>query len=71
MSESELLETKVPCNPAAAPPPASAARDELPEDLLQEATQRLGIVALGLGGCRDPIVMKRVISPLLRLQMQA
>jgi eukaryotic-like serine/threonine-protein kinase len=45
MSDSDLLETQLPSTPATSRSRARPA-DELPDDLLREATQRLGILAL-------------------------
>ena len=44
MSDSDLLETQLPSTPATSRHGARAT-DELPDDLLREATQRLGILA--------------------------
>jgi len=69
MNHGALLETQVPNTPAARP--GTGAGDELPDDLLQEATERLGALALvwavmfGIG-----ILMNDVVGPLLSLPMR-
>jgi hypothetical protein len=69
MTPSELLETQVTSTPASQ---ASAGRvEELPDDLLREATQRLGILAAVWAGLFViGIVMNDVVAPLLDLQMR-
>jgi len=66
MNHGALLETQVTNTPAARP--STGAGEELPDDLLREATERLGVLALvwavlfGFG-----ILMNDVIAPLLNL----
>jgi eukaryotic-like serine/threonine-protein kinase len=69
MTPSELLETQVTSTPASR---ASAERaEELPEDLLREATHRLGLLAAVWAGLFViGIVMNDVVAPLLDLQMR-
>jgi eukaryotic-like serine/threonine-protein kinase len=68
MSDTELLETQLPSTPTSRS--GRAAEVELPEDLLQEATQRLGILALVWAGLfAFGILMNDVIAPLLDLNM--
>jgi serine/threonine-protein kinase len=68
MSDTELLETQLPSTPASRT--GRAAEAELPEDLLQEATQRLGILALVWAGLfAFGIVMNDVLAPRLDLNM--
>ena len=68
MSESELLETQVPRTPAAR---HRAADEALPEDLLREAMDRLGLLALVWAGLfAVGIVMNDIVAPLLPLQMR-
>jgi eukaryotic-like serine/threonine-protein kinase len=70
MSGSDLLETQLPSTPATSRPGARPA-DELPDDLLREATQRLGILArvwavlfvIGL-------LLNHVVAPLLDMEMK-
>ncbi len=69
MSDPALLETRVPASPAGRP--RAAAADELPDDLLREATQRLGILALVWAGMfAIGILMNDVIAPLVDLPMR-
>jgi hypothetical protein len=68
MSDAELLETQLPTTPSTR---VGAAADELPDDLLRDATQRLGILAavwamLFLIG----IVMNDVVARQLDLPMR-
>jgi serine/threonine-protein kinase len=68
MSDAELLETQLPTTPTTQ---MGTAADELPDDLLREATQRLGILAavwavLFVIG----IVMNDLVAPLLHLPMR-
>ena len=69
MTPSELLETQVTSSPASQ---ARAERvEELPEDLLREATQRLGVLAAVWAGLFViGIVMNDVVAPQLDLQMR-
>jgi eukaryotic-like serine/threonine-protein kinase len=68
MSHTELLETQLPSTPASRSGRGHDA--ELPEDLLQEATQRLGILALVWAGLfAFGILMNDVLAPLLDLHM--
>jgi eukaryotic-like serine/threonine-protein kinase len=70
MSASDLLETQLPSTPATSRPGARPA-DELPDDLLREATQRLGILALvwaGLFGLG--LVLNHLVAPLLDMEMK-
>lgn len=66
MNHGALLETQVPNTPATRA--STGAGEELPDDLLREATERLGVLALvwaalfGFG-----ILMNDVIAPLLKL----
>src|SRR3954468_9274184 len=69
MSNTELLETQLPSTPTSRSGRGNEA--ELPEDLLQEGTQRLGILALVWAGLfAFGIVMNDVVAPLLDLQMR-
>ena len=69
MSDSELLETQLPSTPASRP--GTASLEELPDDLLREATQRLGIMALVWAGMwAFGILMNDVIGPLIELPMR-
>jgi serine/threonine-protein kinase len=71
MSERDLLETHIPCNPAVATRSGSRGAEELPDELLREATERLGILALVWAGLfAIGIVLNDVIAPLLRLPMR-
>jgi hypothetical protein len=69
MTDCELLETQLPRTPG--PPGGRTPRDELPDDLLREATQRLGVLAwvwaalFGIG-----LLMNDVVAPLLDLPMR-
>jgi hypothetical protein len=68
MSDAELLETQLPTTPSTQ---AGARAEELPDDLLREATQRLGILAAVWAGLFViGIVMNDVIAPLVRLPMR-
>jgi hypothetical protein len=69
MSDAELLETQLPSTPTSR---AGRGRsDELPEDLLQEATKRLGILALVWAGLFViGIVMNDLLAPLVDLDMR-
>ncbi|HET9726617.1 MAG TPA: serine/threonine-protein kinase [Gemmatimonadales bacterium] len=68
MSESELLETQLPTAPSTL---AGAGADELPDDLLREATDRLGILARVWAGLFViGIVMNDLVAPLLHLPMR-
>ena len=67
MSDAELLETQL---PTALSSETGARVDELPDDLLREATHRLGILAVVWAGLFTiGIVMNDVVAPLLRLPM--
>jgi serine/threonine-protein kinase len=69
MSDSELLETQIPGTPVSRP--GAVSLEELPEDLLRAATQRLGIMALVWAGMfAFGILMNDVVGPLLRLPMR-
>ena len=69
MTPSELLETQVTGTPATQ---SRADRvEELPDDLLREATHRLGLLAAVWAGLFViGIVMNDVLKPLLDLPMQ-
>ncbi|MFL5493084.1 MAG: serine/threonine-protein kinase [Gemmatimonadales bacterium] len=69
MTPSELLETQVTSTPASQ---ASAARvEELPDDLLREATHRLGLLAAVWAGLfLIGIVMNDVVAPLADVPMR-
>ncbi|HUR92941.1 MAG TPA: serine/threonine-protein kinase [Gemmatimonadales bacterium] len=68
MSDAELLETQVASTPTT---PSRAGSDELPEDLLREATQRLGILALVWAGLFViGILMNDVLAPVIDLEMK-
>src|SRR4051812_12642430 len=69
MSDAELLETRLATTPTSR---GTAGRsDELPEDLLREATQRLGILALVWAGLFViGIVMNDILAPLVDLEMR-
>ncbi|HET6820362.1 MAG TPA: hypothetical protein VFH98_07400, partial [Candidatus Limnocylindria bacterium] len=65
MSDAELLETQLPTVPSSQ---AGAAADELPDDLLREATARLSILAAVWAGLFViGIVMNDLVAPLLHL----
>ena len=67
MSEAELLETQLPTTPVTR---TRAAVDELPDDLLREATVRLGILARVWAGLYViGIAMNDLVAPLLHLPM--
>jgi eukaryotic-like serine/threonine-protein kinase len=67
MSDAELLETQL---PTALSSKTGARAEELPDDLLREATHRLGILAVVWAGLFTiGIVMNDVVAPLLRLPM--
>jgi serine/threonine-protein kinase len=69
MTDCELCETELPTTPGAAG--GRVRRDELPDDLLREATARLGVLAwvwAGLFGIG--LVMNHVVAPLLDLPMR-
>src|SRR5512147_1211475 len=66
MDDCTLLETRLPSSSAAGRP-----ADALPDDLLREATQRLGIVALVWAGLfAIGIVMNDLVGPALDLPMR-
>jgi len=68
MSDAELLETQLPTVPSSQ---AGAAADELPDDLLREATARLSILAAVWAGLFViGIVMNDLVAPLLHLPMR-
>ena len=70
MSDSDLLETQLPTAPTTSP---SGGRpdDELPEDLVREAAQRLGILALVWAGLFViGLVLNHLVAPLLDMDMQ-
>jgi eukaryotic-like serine/threonine-protein kinase len=70
MSDSDLLETQLPTTPTTLRSRSRAA-DQLPEDLLRESAQRLGILALvwvvlfTLG-----LVLNHLVAPLLDMDMR-
>lgn len=67
MSKAELLETQLTTTPTTR---SGAGADELPDDLLREATQRLGILAVVWAGLfAIGILMNDVLAPLLKLPM--
>jgi hypothetical protein len=69
MSDTELLETQLPSTPATRT--GSRASEELPDDLLREATGRLGILALVWAGLfAVGIVMNDLVAPRLDLEMR-
>ena len=68
MSDAELLETQLATTPSGRS--HSAGGEELPEDLLREATQRLGTVALVWAGLFViGIVMNDFVAPLRSSQI--
>jgi len=68
MSETELLETHLPTTPTTQ---AGTTVTELPDDLLREATDRLGILARVWAGLfAIGIVMNDVVAPLLHVPMR-
>jgi hypothetical protein len=70
MSDTGLLETQLATTPVT---PRSRARavDQLPEDLVREATQRLGILALVWAGLfAIGLVLNHLVAPLLDLEMR-
>ena len=68
MNDAELLETQLPTTPTTQ---LGIAADELPDDLLREATQRLGILAMVWAGLfLIGIVMNDLVAPLLHLPMR-
>jgi hypothetical protein len=70
MSDSELLETQLPSTPATSRR-GSRPADELPDDLLREATQRLGILALVWAGLFIMgLVLNHLVAPLLDIRME-
>ena len=70
MSDSDLLETQLPTTPATSRPGARTA-DELPEDLLREATQRLGILSLVWAGLFVMgLLLNHIVAPLLDMSME-
>ena len=70
MSDSDLLETQLPTTPATSRP-GGRAGDELPDDLLREATQRLGILAVVWAGLFViGLTLNHLVAPLLHMNMQ-
>jgi serine/threonine-protein kinase len=68
MSDAELLETQLPTVPSSQ---AGVAADELPDDLLREATERLGILAAVWAGLFViGVIMNDLVAPLLHLPMR-
>jgi serine/threonine-protein kinase len=68
MNRAELLETQLPTTPATV---ASERVDALPDDLLREATQRLGILALVWAALFTiGIVMNDLVAPLVHIPMK-
>ena len=69
MSDAELLETQLATTPASRSGPGRS--DELPDDLLREATQRLGILAMVWAGLFIiGIVMNDLLAPLVDMEMR-
>jgi serine/threonine-protein kinase len=69
MTRPELLETQLPSTPVSAI--AGSRSDELPEDLLREATARLGILAMVWAGLFViGIVMNDLLAPLVDMEMR-
>lgn len=69
MGHPELLETEIRTSPT--PRPAVRSIDELPDDLLREATDRLGILALVWAGLfAIGLAMNDLIAPLVALPMR-
>jgi eukaryotic-like serine/threonine-protein kinase len=69
MSRPELLETQLATTPVTRG--GSGWGDELPDDLLREATQRLGILALVWAGLFViGVVMNDLLAPLLDMEMR-
>ena len=70
MSDSDLLETQLPTTPVTSRPGRRPA-DELPDDLLREATQRLGILARVWAGLFVfGLVLNHAVAPLLDMDMK-
>jgi hypothetical protein len=70
MSDSDLLETQLPTTPTTVRRGGRPA-DELPDDLLREATQRLGILArVWAGMFVIGLVLNHGVAPLLDLEMK-
>jgi eukaryotic-like serine/threonine-protein kinase len=70
MSDSDLLETQLPTTPVTARR-GSRRADELPDDLLREATQRLGILARVWAGLFIfGLVLNHLVAPLLDMRME-
>jgi len=68
MRDSDLLETQLPTTPVRSR--AGGATDELPDDLLREATQRLSILALVWAGLfLIGLVLNHLVAPLLDMSM--
>jgi eukaryotic-like serine/threonine-protein kinase len=69
MSDAALLETQLPSTPSTRS--ADSATELLPDDLLRDATSRLGILALVWAGLfAFGILMNDVIAPLVDLEMR-
>ncbi len=69
MTKPELLETQLPSTPVSAM--AGPRSDELPDDLLREATARLGILAMVWAGLFViGIVMNDLLAPLVDMEMR-
>jgi serine/threonine-protein kinase len=70
MSDSDLLETQLPTTPTTTRSRARAA-EQLPEDLLRESAQRLGILALvWVGLFTIGLVLNHLVAPLLDMDMR-
>jgi eukaryotic-like serine/threonine-protein kinase len=68
VSDADLLETQLPSTPATRAMPTG---EPLPEDLLREGTDRLGILALVWAGLfAFGVLMNDAIAPLLDMQMR-
>src|SRR6476620_2987700 len=68
MTQTELLETQLASTPTGT---SGAMADELPDDLLREATQRLGILALVWAGLfAIGILMNDLVAPLMDIPMR-
>ena len=69
MSDAALLETQLPSTPTSRA--GGHLSEEVPEDLLREATQRLGILALVWAGMfAIGVLMNDVVGPLLDMDMR-
>ena len=70
MSDSDLLETQLPTTPVTTRR-GSRRADQLPDDLLREATQRLGILARVWAGLFViGLVLNHLVAPLLDMSME-